>query len=64
VLRDSSVNIINQMNTSTSRSKIGQDPRLSLHARKFCRPTSGVGVFELSRYSALIERLMAYIGSV
>jgi len=27
-----------QLHTSTSRSRIRQNPRLSLHARKFCRP--------------------------
>jgi len=34
-----------------------QDPRLSQHARKFCRPTSGVGVFEQIRYWGSIERV-------
>jgi len=47
---------------STSRSRIGQDPRL--HARKFCRPASGVGVLEQSRYSTSIERVLVYIRSV
>jgi len=29
-----------------------------LHVRKFCRPTSGVGVLEQSRYSASIVRVL------
>jgi len=50
-----------QLHTSTSRSTIRQDPRLSLHARKFCRPTSGVGVFEQIRYWGSIETVFLYI---
>jgi len=46
------------------RSKIRQDQRLSLHARKFCRPASGLGVLDQSRYSASIERVLVYIRSV
>jgi len=58
-----------QLHTSNSRSR-RHDPRprhdlrLSLHAHKFCRPTSGVGVLEQSRYSASIERVLVYIRSV
>jgi len=37
---------INQLHTSTSRSRTEQDPHLSLQVRKFCRPTSGNGVLE------------------
>ena len=53
-----------QLHTSISRSRIGQDPRLSLHARKFCGPTSGVGVSEQSHHSVSIERVLVYIKSV
>jgi len=52
-LRDSSVHIISCIRTS--RSTIRQDPRLSPHARKFCRPTSRVGVLEQIRYWGSIE---------
>jgi len=34
-----------------------------LHARKFCRPTSGVVVLKQSRYSASIKRVLLYISS-
>jgi len=32
-----------------------------LHARKFCRPTSGVVVLKHSRYSASIKRMLLYM---
>jgi len=35
-----------QFHASTSRSRIGQDPHLSLHVCKLCKSTSGVGVLE------------------
>jgi len=50
------------LHKSTSRTRIGQDP--SLHARKFCRPNSGVGVLEQSRCSASTARVLMYIRSV
>jgi len=54
-----------QLHTSNSRPRIRHDPRLSLHAHTFCRPTSGVGVLvEQSLYSASIERVLMHIRSV
>jgi len=35
-----------------------------LYARKFCRPTSGVGILKESRYSTSIELALVYIRSV
>jgi len=53
-----------QLHTSNSRSRIRHDPRRSLRAQTFCRPTSGVGVLEQRRYSASIERVLMHIRSV
>jgi len=60
-LRDSSVSIISCMCQTVVQEL---DKIHVLHARKFCRPTSGSGVLEQSPYSASVERVLVYIRSV
>jgi len=57
-LRGSSRYVINCINLPVAQEL---EKMHVLYAPKFCRPTSGVGVLEQSRYSASIERVLVYV---
>jgi len=60
-LRDTSFYVI-----SYKRQPVAQelDKIHILHARKFCRPISGVGVSDHACYSASIKRVLVYVRNV